>query len=217
MACSKKGLSSYQLAKELGITQKSAWYMETNIRLMLGNKSYKSMLSGIVEVDEVYMVRDTSKVTKQGHGTNKQKVFGMRERNSKKNKSGEIRITIVDKVNSRTLHPIIIDNVKVGAWLMSDEWRAYNNLEDRYNRGVVNHSNHEYVNGEFHTNSIEGAWAHLRKLISGIYHRPSKEHLQKYLDEFEFRYNNRKKSLECIFKQAIKQSNVRKKHTDIVK
>lgn len=217
MACSKKGLSSYQLAKELGITQKSAWYMETNIRMMLGNKEYKSMLGGIVEVDEVYMVRDTSKVTKQGHGTNKQKVFGMRERNSEKNETGELRIRTVSNVDSKTLHPIIIDNIKIGTLLMSDEWKAYNNLQDKYERGMVNHSKRQYVDGEFHTNSIEGAWAHLRKLINGIYHRPSPKHLQKYLDEFEFRYNNRKKSFECIFKQAVKQSNIRKKHTDIIR
>ena len=174
------------------------------------------MLGGIVEVDEVYMVRDTSIVSKKGHGTNKQKVFAMRQRNSEENESGEIRIIIVDKVNSKTLHPIIIDNVKVGSWLMSDEWKAYNKLDDLYNRGIVTHSKRQYVNGEFHTNSIEGAWAHLRKLIAGIYHRPSKEHLQKYLDEFEFRYNHRKKSLECIFKQAIKQSTVSKTHKQII-
>lgn len=191
--------------------------METKIRMMLGNKTYKSMLKGIVEVDEVYMVRDTRKVTKQGHGTNKQKVFGMRERNSEGNEAGELRLIVVDKVNSRTLHPIIIDNVKINSWLMSDEWRAYNNLEDKYKRGVVNHSERQYVDGKFHTNSIEGAWSHLRKLISGTYHRPSPKHLQKYLDEFEFRYNHRKKSFECIFRQAIKQSNVRKKQSDIVK
>jgi transposase-like protein len=217
IACSKKSISSHQLAKELGITQKSAWYMETNIRVMLGNKKYKNMLGGIVEVDEVYMVRDTSKVTKQGHGTNKQKVFGMRERNSDFKEAGELRIQIVDKVDSYNLHPVILDNVEVGSWLMSDEWKAYNNLDDYFARGVVNHSKRQYVDGEVHTNSIEGAWAHLRKLISGTYHRPSKEHLQKYLNEFEFRYNHRKKSLQCIFKQAIKQSNIRKKHTDLVK
>ena len=182
---------------------------------MLGNSTYKTMLNGIVEVDEVYMVRDTSIPTKQGHGTNKQKVFGMRERNSLKNESGELRITIVNKVDSKTLHPIIVQNVELGAWLMSDEWRAYNNLQTKYKRGVVNHSKRHYVDGDFHTNSIEGAWSHLRKLISGIHHRPSKEHLQKYLNEFEFRYNHRKKSLEAIFKQAIKQSNVRTKHSDI--
>lgn len=215
IACTKKSISSHQLAKELGITQKSAWYMETNIRQMLGNKKYKEQLAGIVEVDEVYMVRDTTKITKQGHGTNKQKVFGMRERNSEFKEAGELRIQIVDKVDSYHLHPIILDNVEVGSWLMSDEWKAYNKLDSYFARGVVNHSKRQYVDGDIHTNSIEGAWAHLRRLINGTHHRPSPKHLQKYLNEFEFRYNHRKKSLQCIFKQAIKQSKVRTKHTDI--
>jgi transposase-like protein len=109
-ACTKKAMSSHQLAKDLGITQKSAWYMEQNIRMMLGNKEYKSMLGGIVEVDEVYMVRDKTIKTKPGFGTNKSKVFGMRERNSEDNETGELRIKLVEKVNSRTLHPIIFDN-----------------------------------------------------------------------------------------------------------
>ncbi len=189
--------------------------MEQNIRLMLGNKEYNHMLSGKIEVDEVYMVRDTSIPTKQGHGTNKQKVFGMRQRNSDKNEAGELRIQVVPKVTQKVLHPIIIDNVKLQAWLMSDEWGGYNNLTKKYKRGVVNHGKRQYVDGDFHTNSIEGAWAHLRKLIAGIYHRPSKEHLQRYLNEFEFRYNNRKKALELIFKSAMKQSDVRTRHKDI--
>ncbi len=217
MVCTKKSMSSHQLAKELGITQKSAWYMEANIRNMLANKSYKSMLGGIVEVDEVYMVRDNTKPTKQGQGTNKQKVFGMRERNSEFNESGEIRIKIVPRTNSKTLHPIIFDNVEIGTLLMSDEWRAYNGLDGYFARGVVKHGARQYADGEIHVNSLEGAWAHLRKLIAGTYHRPSPKHLQKYLDEFEFRYNHRKKSLQCIFKQAVKQSKIRAKHTDITK
>lgn len=216
IACTKKSMSSYQLAKELGITQKSAWYMETNIRLMLGNKSYKKMLSGIVEVDEVYMVRDTKVKTKRGRGTNKSKVFGIRERNSEKKEQGELRIQMVKKTDSKHLHPIIFDNVDIGAWLMSDEYKAYNQLEDYFARGVINHKSRHYANGEVHVNSLEGAWSHLRKLISGTYHRPTPKHLQKYLDEFEFRYNHRSKTLGEIFKQALKQSNIRKKHSEII-
>lgn len=215
MACTKKSMSSYQLAKELGITQKSAWYLETNIRIMFGNKIYKNMMSGIVEADEVYMVRDVTKKTKQGHGTNKQSVFGMRQRNSEGNKSGEIRIIKVDKVDSKTLHPVIAMNVEEGSHLMTDEWRAYRKLEQLYKRGVVNHSKRQYVDGDAHTNSIEGAWSHLRKLISGTHHRPTPEHLQKYLDEFEFRYNNRNKALETIFRQALKQCNITTTHAEI--
>ena len=215
IACTKKSISSYQLGKELGITQKSAWYMETNIRIMLGNKTYKNMMAGIVEVDEVYMVRDKTKKTKAGFGTNKQKVFGMRERNSEGNPTGDLRILKVDKVNGKTLHPIIKLNVEEGTRLMSDELGVYNNLTYYFERGVINHGKRQYVDGDIHTNNIEGAWSHLRKLIAGTHHRPTKEHLQKYLDEFEFRYNHRGKSLEGIFKTAIKQSDVRTKHADI--
>ena len=118
IACLKKGMSSHKLAKEIGITEKSAWYMEQNIRLMLDNKEYNHMLIGKIKVDEVYMVRDTSIPTKQGHGTNKQKVFGMRQRNSKKNEAGELRIQVVPKVKQKVLHPFISDNVKLRAWLV---------------------------------------------------------------------------------------------------
>jgi len=217
IVCTKKSISSHQLAKELGITQKSAWYMEQNIRIMLGNKTYKMMLGGIIEVDEVYMVRDTTKKTKAGHGTNKQKVFGMRERNSEWNETGELRIQVVDAVNGDTLHPIIFNHVEFGSWLMSDEAKFYNGLKKYYERGVINHGKRHYADGEVHVNSLEGAWAHLRKMISGTYHRPSPKHLQKYLDEFEFRYNHRKKSLQCIFKEAVKQSKIRTKHSEIRK
>ena len=167
---------------------------------MLGNKTYKTMLNGIVEVDEVYMVRDTSKKTKQGHGTNKQKVFGMRQRNGEQKKSGELRMQIVSDVTSRNLHPVINANVEEGAKIMSDEWRAYRNLERKYQRGVVNHSKRQYVDGDVHTNSIEGAWSHLRKFVSGTHHRPTPKHLEKYLDEFEFRYNHRNKLLCSLHK-----------------
>jgi len=175
------------------------------------------MLGSIVEVDEVYMVRDTSKQTKQGRGTNKSAVFGMRERNSEENEVGELRIRHVPNTRSETLHPIIFENIEFISWLMSDEYKAYNNLEVYFTRGVINHSKRHYADGEVHVNSLEGAWAHLRKMIAGTYHRPSVKHLQKYLDEFEFRYNHRKKSLECIFKQAIKQSKIRVKHSEIAK
>ena len=216
IVCSKKGLSSHQLAKEIGITQKSAWYMEQNIRNMLGNKQYKNMLGGIVEVDEVYMVRDRSIKTKAGFGTNKQKVFGMRERNSETNEFGELRIQHVKKVNSATLYPIILNSVEAGSLIMSDELGVYKSLDEFFTHYVINHGRRQYVDGDIHTNSIEGAWSHLRKLIAGIYHRPSKEYLQKYLDEFEFRYNHRHKSLEGIFKTAMKQSNIRKRHKEII-
>lgn len=217
VTCKKKGISSYDLAIDLGITQKSAWYMESNIRIMMGNRVHQKMLGEIVEIDEMYAVRDVTKKTKQGHGTNKQKILGMRQRNSEKKKGGELRTEIVEKVTSKVLHPIIGLNVEEGTMVITDEWKAYRNLEHKYKRGVVNHSKRQYVDGDIHTNSIEGVWSHIRKFISGIHHRPTPEHLRKYLDEFEFRFNNRTKSLEGRFNEAIKQCGVRTKHSEIKK
>lgn len=184
--------------------------MAQNIRDMLGDKEYKGMLKGIV---------DTSVPTKRGHGTNKSKVFGMRERNSEANEIGEVRITVVSEVKARTLNPIIFKNVALSTRLMTDEHRVYTSkvLNRTYERSFIKHGKRQYVDGIIHTNSLEGMWAHLRKLIGGIHHRPSPKHLQKYVDEFEFRMNHCNKSLELIFRTALKQSNIRRKHSEITK
>ena len=208
LACSKKGMSSMQLSKELGITQKSAWYMEQNIRLMLGNRRYVKMLDGIIEVDETY-VGGRRKGGKRGRGTEKAKIFGMLERN------GDLRIMHVADVSSYTLHPLIIGNVKVGAVIMSDEWKAYNGLKGRYQRGVINHGKRHYADGEIHVNSLEGAWGLFKRSLKGIYHRPSNKYMFGYCAEFEFKYNNRKKSIPLIFSTAIRQSKIRATHSQI--
>jgi len=210
MACSKKGISSHQLGKELGITQKSAWYMEQNIRLMLGNRRYEKMLDGIIEVDETY-IGGRRKGGKRGRGTEKAKVFGMLQRN------GEIRIMHVEDVSSYTLHPLIFGNVKLGSVIMSDEWKAYNGLKGKYKRGVINHGKRHYADGEIHVNSLEGAWGLFKRSLKGIYHRPSNRYMFGYCAEFEFRYNNRKKSIPLIFSTAIRQSKIRMTHQQITK
>lgn len=177
---------------------------------MLGNSSNNRMLSGIVEVDETY-IGGRKKGGKRGRGTEKVKIFGMLER------SGLIRMVKVDNVSSYTLHPLIFDNVKIGSVIMSDEWKAYNGLTKYYERGIINHGNRHYANGEIHVNSLEGAWGLLKRNLKGIYHRQSDKHMEKYCAEFVFRYNNRKKSIPLLFKQAIKQSEVSVKHSDITK
>lgn len=186
-ALSKKGISSIELSKTIGITQKSAWYLLHKIRFMLENRKSENLLKGTVEVDETYV--GGKKKGKRGRGSlNKTPVFGAVQRR------GRLTITPVNNTRRSTLEPLINSSVKEGAHIMSDEWWAYSKLDKAYKHSVVKHKHKEYVRGNVHTNTIEGAWSHLKRTIMGTYHRPSRKHLSKYCAEFEFSYNSRKKS-----------------------
>lgn len=124
--------------------------MLQNIRLAMDNKKANKMLGGIVEVDETY-IGGRKKGGLRGRGTTKTKIFGILERN------GDIRMIKVDDVSSSTLHPLIFDNIEIGSLIMSDEWKAYYNLDGFYARGVINHGKRHYANGEIHVNTLEAA------------------------------------------------------------
>jgi hypothetical protein len=111
-------------------------------------------------------------------------------------RGGKLNARKVDDVKSKTLSNEIIQSVKASANLYTDEWVGYNSLYKMYNHSVVNHNQGEYVVGNAHTNTIEGFWSLLKRGIIGIYHFTSRKHLQKYVDEFVFRYNTRTRS-EC--------------------
>lgn len=197
---SKKGISSVQLAKHLGITQKSAWNLAHKIRECLGNGTFNKQLKGTIEVDETY-IGGKHRFGKRGRGSqNKTPVFGMLERD------GTLKIMPVENTKRVTLEPIILESVKKGSKIMSDEWGAYNHLHKHYIHKVVNHGIKEYARGEVHVNSLEGFWSILKRGLKGIYHRPSKKYLSNYCGEFEFRYNNRKKCLELQFNAALSQT-----------
>ena len=106
--------------------------------------------------------------------------------------------------------------LKGGSHIMSDEWWAYTKLDKDYKHSVVKHKRKEYVRGDVYTNTIEGAWSHLKRSMMGTYHRPSKEHLSKYCAEFEFTYNTRKKTPLAKFNQIIDKNLIRVGYTDIV-
>jgi transposase-like protein len=195
----KKGISSCQLARDIHVTQKSAWFMTQRIRELMKTNSFEKKLNGIVEADETY-VGGKKHSGKRGRGSeNKTPVFGMVAR------QGDVRTMPVERVNGETLKGLIRKNVDLNAVVMTDEWTAYNNLSNEFKHEVINHSSKEYVRGNIHTNNIENFWSLLKRGIVGIYHHVDPKHLHRYTDEFQYRYNSRKITDADRFTQILSQ------------
>lgn len=189
----KKGISSIQLSKDIGVTQKTAWYMNHRVRHSLGWDIPEEKLSGIIEADETFIGgkegnKHKSKRTEGTQGRSvqtKTPVAGVIER------GGNVRAKKVADTAGSTLRKFVYDNVERGSQLHTDEWWGYKGLEKLFGHSVIKHNANEYVNGDCHTNTLEGFWSLLKRGVVGIYHSMSNKHLQKYVDEFVFRYNTR--------------------------
>ncbi len=188
----KKGLSSRQLSRDIEVNKDTAWSMLMRLRKAFVDQG--EFLSGVVEVDETYVGgknknRHADKKTKGGQGRggeDKIAVFGVVQRD------GKVKAQKVKDVSSKTLKSLINAIVEKGSTVMSDEWKSYNGLDKHgFEHEKVCHGSGEYVVGNAHTNTIEGFWSLLKRGIIGQYHHISERHINKYLNEFCFRYSNR--------------------------
>lgn len=189
----KKGISSCQLARDLGVTQKSAWYMNHRVRHSLGWET-DSKLTGIIEADETFIggLEANKHKSKKTEGTQGRSVQTKTAVAGLVARGGELRAKVVPDTTGANLRKFVYQNVERGSQLHTDEWWGYKGLEKIFGHSVIKHNEKEYVNGECHTNTMEGFWSILKRGVIGIYHSMSDKHLQKYIDEFVFRYNTRK-------------------------
>lgn len=188
LVTARKGISSLQLSKEIGITQKSAWFVLHRLREACGGELSK--LAGIVEIDETYVGgknrnKHAGKQLKAGRGAvGKAAVLGLRER------GGEVRAMHVPDTGADTVHQAIHANVEVGAELRTDEAAVYSGIGGLFfDHATINHGIGEYVRGNVTTNGIESVFAVMKRGVIGVYHHTSHKHLNRYVQEFAFRLN----------------------------
>jgi transposase-like protein len=192
---SKKGVSSYQLSRTIGVTQKTAWFMLHRIRNCFACEN-ESILSNKVEMDETFCGgknknRHKDKKVPQSQGRSfkdKTPVFGAVER------GGKLVAKVVNDTSYKSIAQIVFKYVDKEATIYTDEWLAYNKLGEVYNREFIDHSKKQYVDGSITTNTIEGFWSIFKRGTIGVYQKTSKKHLQKYVNEFVWRYNMRNHS-----------------------
>lgn len=213
----KKGISSCQMARDLGVCQKTAWFLTHRIRTMMLVKAPQT-LQDKVEVDETFIGgknknRHKNKKVENSQGRSakdKTPVVGLIQRDGR-------LITMKTKDTSgATLNPIIQANVADGATVITDEWLGYSKVREKYEHMVVNHNAKEYVRGVAHTNTIENYWSLFKRGIYGTYHHVSEKHLDRYCDEFTYRFNSRKITDRQRFEMTVSKCAVRLRWKDLV-
>ncbi len=184
-----KGVSSMKLHRDLNITQKSAWFMLHRLREAYSQN--RDMFDGIVEVDETFIggleknKHKDRKLNAGRGGVGKSIVVGAKERESRK-----VRAQVIENTRRKTLHGFIEDNVEPGSVVNTDDFKSYEKL-DGYDHQFVKHSVGEYVNEMAHNNGVESFWSMLKRAHKGTYHKFSKKHLHRYVNEFVVRHNVR--------------------------
>ncbi len=193
----KNGVSSCEIARSIGVTQKTAWFILHRIRKAMQTGSFMKLggSGGPVEVDETYIGGKVKNMHKErrlkyqakerGWG-GKAIVMGLLERNTK-----QVRAEVISDCGKINLHGQVRKHVEIGGHVISDNWAGYDGLHTDYARDVINHTE-AYVQGQIHTNGIENFWSLLKRGLSGTYVNVEPFHLSRYVDEQVYRYNNRK-------------------------
>jgi transposase-like protein len=202
----KNGISSYEIARDVQVSQKAAWFMLHRIRLAMQDDFFGSKLGGEVEADETFIggksrnmhvSKRQRRITGTG-GKDKTAVMGMLER------GGQVRTIVIPNRKKAALQAEVRKHVEAGAALYTDALRSYSGLAQDYAHAVVDHAV-AYVDGRVHTNSLENFWSLLKRGISGTYVSVEPFHLFRYLDEQSFRFNNRKGNDSSRFNRVLSQ------------
>lgn len=219
LTSSKKGISSLQLSRQLGITQKTAWFVLHRVREMLKEKA-PQMLGNTVQIDETYVGglaknKHKSKRVNKTQGRNvdvKTPVFGILET------GGNVVVKVEQWVSKKEAKTLIDKHVSANSTMVTDGYvmYAYLGQDEKFHHVVVDHSKGQYVKGGFHTNGIENFWSLLKRGIIGIFHQVSPEHLQRYCDEFAARYNARHIKDHERFEKFVQNSDGRLKYGQLI-
>lgn len=211
IANAKNGISSYELARSIGLTQKSAWFVLHRIRLAMQDGSIEK-LKGHVEADETFigararnLHKDKKAPNMYGTSVMKTAVLGLLERNSPEQHS-HVRLNVVESVRRHDLDPIVRivrKHVEKGSQLYTDKLRSYERLADEYIHNVIDKAE-SYAKGHVHTNGLENFWSLLKRSIKGTYVNVEPFHLFRYLDEQPFRFNERKDNDAGRFVKAVR-------------
>jgi transposase-like protein len=196
----KNGVSSCEVARDLGITQKSAWFMLHRIRKAMQDGSLVKMggPGTEIEVDETFIggkARNMHKSKKIGKGFEKRGIVGKTVVMGMLERGGKVTTKVIQERDKQTLHGHVRDCVNEGASVFTDEWGPYTGLDERYVHEVINHAE-KYVDGRVHTNGIENFWSLVKRGLGGTYVSVEPFHLFRYLDEQAYRFNNRKKPMD---------------------